>query len=82
MKPPKADESRQDAPAADGIGPFALDADVKFKRHGGEQVEPEPRLVTVRFLQPSPPYVVGQLLELPPATAERLIRAGLAERAE
>lgn len=36
--------------------------------------------VTVRFVQPSPPYVVGQLLELPEKTAQRLIRAGIAEK--
>ncbi len=36
--------------------------------------------VTVRFIAPSPPYMPGSRLTLPPATAERLIRAGLAER--
>ena len=52
---------------------------------GGEAVAPPsdhfsgPRLeVTVRFVQASPPYVVGQLLELPEKTAKRLIRAGTA----
>jgi len=45
---------------------------------GGEVEVPAESLVQVRFIEPSPPYVVGQLLELPEKTAKRLIRAGTA----
>ena len=38
------------------------------------------KIVQVRFIELSPPYVVGQLLELPEKTAKRLIRAGIAEK--